>query len=119
MEFVRSLALCWKNLAAYPPGHPALVRSLEDVDHRLSELRGPAGEVTLGISNDGLIYGPVKVDATSAQKFAQALYVRGVAVLRLGVETTTRDIEIFLRLLAAGTQGERRRPIWDVSWRNC
>lgn len=113
MEFVRSLALCWKNLAAYPPGHPALVRSLEDVDHRLSELRGPAGDVTLGISNDGLIYGPVKVDATSAQKFAQALYVRGVAVLRLGVDTTTRDIETFLRLLAAGTQGERRRPLWD------
>ncbi len=113
MEFVRSLALCWKNLAAYPPGHPALLHSLSDVDRRLAELRGPAGEVTLGIANDGLIYGPIKVDATSAQKFAQALYVRGVAILRLGVETTARDIEIFLRLLAAGTQGERRRPIWD------
>ncbi|MEO6259769.1 MAG: HEAT repeat domain-containing protein [Thermoanaerobaculia bacterium] len=113
MEFVRSLALCWKNLAAYPPGHPALLHSLSDVDRRLAELRGPAGDVTLGIANDGLIYGPIKVDATSAQKFAQALYVRGVAILRLGVETTAGDIETFLRLLAAGTQGERRRPIWD------
>lgn len=113
MDFVRALALCWKNLAAYPPGHPALVRSLEDVDRRLAELRGPAGEVTLGIANDGLIYGPLKVDATSAQKFAQALYVRGVAVLRFGADTTAHDVEVFLRLLAAGTRGERSRPLWE------
>lgn len=113
MDFVRALALCWKNLAAYPPGHPALVRSLEDVDRRLAELRGPAGEVTLGIANDGLIYGPLKVDATSAQKFAQALYVRGVAVLRFGTETSLHDLEVFLRLLSAGTRGERSRPLWE------
>jgi HEAT repeat protein len=113
MEFVRALALCWKNLAAYPPGHPALVRSLEEVDRRLAELRGPAGEVTLGISNDGLLYGPLKIDATSAQKFAQALYARGVAILRLGVQTSPNDIEVFLRILAMGLPTEKRRPIGE------
>lgn len=113
MELVRALALCWKNLAAYPSGHPALLRSLDDVERRLRELRGPAGEVTLGIASDGLVYGPIKVDALSAQKLAQALYVRGVAILRLGAETTTRDIEMFLRLLTSGTQGDRQQPLWE------
>ena len=79
-ELVRALALGWKNLAAYPPGHPALTSSLQLVHRRLSELRGPAGEVALGIENDGLLYGSEKIESTTAQKFAQALFMRGVAV---------------------------------------
>src|SRR5437660_1130200 len=42
-DFVRALALAWKNLAAYPRGHPALAGSLEQAQQRLDELRGPAG----------------------------------------------------------------------------
>ncbi len=112
-EFVRALALGWKNLSAYPPGHPALVSSLELINRRLSDLRGPAGEVVLGIANDGLVYGTDKIDSASAQKFAQALYARGVAVLRFANETEARDIETFLRLLAAGTPAEQKRAIWE------
>jgi HEAT repeat protein len=112
-ELVRALALGWKNLAAYPPGHPALVSSLELVHRRLTELRGPAGEVALGIANDGLLYGSDKIDSASAQKFAQALYTRGVAVLRFANQTEAHDIETFLRLLAAGTPGEQKRAIWE------
>ena len=112
-ELVRALALGWKNLAAYPPGHPALAQSLELVHRRLDDLRGPAGDVVLGIENDGLLYGADKIDSPSAQKFAQALYARGVAVLRFSTETTARDIETFLRLLAAGTPADQKRPAWD------
>ncbi len=112
-ELVRALALGWKNLAAYPPGHPALVSSLELAHRRLADLRGPAGEVVLGIENDGLLYGTDKIDSASAQKFAQALYARGVAVLRFANETDARDIETFLRLLAASTPTEQKRAIWE------
>jgi len=112
-EFVRALALCWKNLAAYPTGHPSLVKSLEAVDQRLAELRGPAGEVVLGIGSNGLVYGDLKIDSLGAQKFAQALYARGVAVMRMSGETNTHDMEIFLRLLAAGGPKERPRALWD------
>lgn len=112
-ELVRALALGWKNLAAYPPGHPALVSSLDLINRRLTELRGPAGEVVLGIVNDGLLYGTDKIDSASAQKFAQALYARGVAMLRFANETEARDIETFLRLLAAGTPGEQTRALWE------
>jgi len=112
-ELVRALALGWKNLAAYPPGHPSLVSSLQLVHRRLNDLRGPAGEVVLGIDNDGLVYGTDKIDSASAQKFAQALYARGVAVLRFAPETEAHDIETFLRLLAAGTPAEQKRGIWE------
>jgi len=113
IDFVRALALTWKNLAAYPPTHPAVVNSLALVRQRLDELRGPAGEVVLGISNDGLVYGDAKIDVTAAQKFAQALFTRGVAIMRLGNDTTTEDLATFLRLLAAGAPTEQKRAIWD------
>ena len=104
IDFVRALALAWKNVAAYPPGHPALLASLESVNKCLRDLRGPAGEVTLGIAADGLIYGETKIDATAAQKFAQALYTRGIAIIRFSVGTDGNDIATFLRLLATSSR---------------
>lgn len=110
IEFVRALALGWKNLAAYPPGHPVLVSSLDLIQRRLGELRGPAGDIALGIARDGVLYGQEKIDSSYAQKFGNALYTRGVAVLRFDTETTVEDIEIFLRMLGTA---ESKRPIWE------
>src|SRR5258706_15877683 len=70
---VRGLALAWKNLAAYPSGHPALAGALESVQARLGDLRGPAGEVVLGIAADGILYGDSKIDSLYAQKLAHSL----------------------------------------------
>src|SRR5712691_11374000 len=98
VDFVRALALGWKNLAAYPPGHPSLVRSLNLIHQRLADLRGPAGEIVLGIARDGVVYGEEKIDSTYAQKFGNALYTRGVAVLRFDLETKPEAVEKFLRL---------------------
>ena len=110
-EFIRVLALGWKNLSAYPPGHPALAGSLDLIYRRLTDLRPPAGDVVFGIARDGLVYGKEKVDTTGAQKFAQALYTRGVAVLRFESAVQLQDIETFLRLLGGVAEG--RRPIWE------
>lgn len=111
-EFVRVLALGWKNLAAYPPGHPALAGSLDLIFRRLNDLRGPGGDVVFGIARDGLIYGKEKIDSTGAQKFAQALYTRGVALLRFETSVEPRDIETFLRLLAS-PPAAAMRPMWE------
>src|SRR5207244_12330996 len=86
-DFVRGLALAWKNLAAYPSGHPALAGALESVPARLAELRGRAGEVILGIADDGLLHGDTKIDSLYAQKLAHALHLRGVAVMRFSAAT--------------------------------
>src|SRR5436189_805214 len=98
-DFVRGLALAWKNLAAYPSGHPALAGALESVHARLTELRGPAGEVILGIAEDGVVFGDTKIDSLYAQKLAHALHLRGVAVMRFAAETTAHDLEVFLGLV--------------------
>ena len=111
MEFIRALALGWKNLAAYPPGHPVLVSSLDLIHRRLVELQGPGGEISLGIVRDGLLYGQEKADSTYAQKFGNALYTRGVAILQFDTDTDVRAIETFLRML--GGSGEDERPIWE------
>lgn len=105
--------MAWKNLAAYPRTHPAVVTSLESAERRLAELRGPAGEVTLGVARDNLVYGSLTVDSAAAQKLAQALYTAGVAVVRFGGETTAAELESFLRLMAGGSGGSERRAIWE------
>lgn len=112
-DFIRSLALAWKNLAAYPPGHPALATSVSAAYRSFSALRGPAGEVILGVASDGIMYGPDKIDSTQAQKFAQALYTRGVAVVRFAGATTGTDIEQLLRLLTTAP-GETAPPMWEA-----
>ena len=112
-EFVRALALGWKNLAAYPPAHPALKASLAQLHQRLEDLRGPAGDVVFGIAADGLIAGGDKITTPQAQKFAHALYTRGVAVLRFDPTTTAADLETFLRLLGVGAK-DSDRPVFEL-----
>jgi HEAT repeat protein len=110
-EFVRALALGWKNLAAYPPGHPTLARSLEAIEQRLNDLRGPAPEIVFGVAADGLMYANEKIDSVYAQKFAYALYARGVALLRLE-NPSPQDLEKFLRILGVGS-ADAHAPIWE------
>lgn len=110
-DFVRALALGWKNLAAYPPGHPALTKSLQAIEQRLNDIRGPAPEIVFGVAADGLMYANEKIDSVYAQKFAYALYTRGVALLRLE-NPKSEDIEKFLRILGVGI-GEEKAPIWE------
>ena len=113
-EFIRTMALAWKNLAAYPRGHPALTTSLDLAQHRLEELRGPAGEVVFGIVIDGVVYGDEKIAGGYAHKFANALYTRGVALVRFDTSTTSSDLETFLRLLGVGQRAAEETPIWEA-----
>ncbi len=112
LDFIRTLAVAWKNLSAYPPGHPALGGAVESAHRALNDLRGPGGEVIFGIASDGILYGDEKIDSTQAQKFAQSLYGRGVAVVRFAGETTVSELETFLRLLT-GAPTDSDRPVWD------
>ena len=111
-EFVRALALAWKNLAAYPAGHPALSGSVETAHARLTDLRGPAGDVVFGIASDALVYGKEKIVWPQAQKLAHALYSRGVAVVRFGPDSDSQELETFLRILGAPST-DHRPPIWE------
>ncbi|HEV8433566.1 MAG TPA: hypothetical protein VGR95_09140, partial [Thermoanaerobaculia bacterium] len=112
-DFVRALALAWKNLAAYPTGHPALAGAMREAEHRLEVVRGPAGDVTFGIVADGLVYGGEKIDTEHARKFAYALYTARVALLTFDFAVDTSQLERFLRTLGVGTLRNSRVALWD------
>jgi HEAT repeats len=109
-DFVRALALAWKNLAAYPRGHPALAVALEQAQLRLDELRGPAGQVIFGIASDCLVYGKEKIQSEHARKFAYALYTNRVSILQFDFGTDARELETFLQLLGVSNA---REALWE------
>lgn len=113
VEFMAALSKAWKKLTAYPPGHPEVVGALAALEQRLAELRGPAGEVALGVNQNSLVYGSSDITTAGAQKLAQTLYSRGVAIVRFGSETRMDEIEAFLRLLGGGGPVDPRRILWE------
>jgi hypothetical protein len=109
LELVRALAIAWKNLAAYPPGHPALVASLGLAHQRLQELFTASGTVTFGIASDGLLAGQEKLTSSHARDLARALYLREVALLRLEPGLQPAELETLLRgVSAVSTRGDVR-----------
>ena len=109
LELVRALAIAWKNLAAYPPGHPALVASLGLAHQRLQDLFAANGAVTFGIASDGLVAAQQKLTSSHARDLARALYLREVAVLRLEPGLQPAELESLLRAMtASGAQGDLR-----------
>jgi hypothetical protein len=113
LELVRALAIAWKNLAAYPSGHPALVASLGLAYRRLQDLLAASGAVTFGISSDGLVAAQEKLTSSHARDLARALYLREVALLRLEPGLQPAELEALLRALSSsGTRGDQR-PLAD------
>lgn len=110
VELVNALALAWKNLAAYPPGHPAVVASVEAAHRRLAELIAHTGRVVLGISRDGLIYGDQKLETPHARRLAQTLHRREVVVLSFEPGIEAAELQSLLRLLGGGDGSAEGRP---------
>lgn len=100
LELVRALAIAWKNLAAYPAGHPALEASLALAHRRLSELLSGSGSAVLGVARDGLLCGQEKVTSSHARDLARALYLREVALLRFEPGVSAAELESLLRSIS-------------------
>ena len=111
LELVRALAIAWKNLAAYPPGHPALVASLALAHQRLQELLAASGAVTFGIASDGLVAAQEKLTSSHARDLARALYLREAALLRLEPGLQPAELESLLRAMSASAARGETRPL--------
>jgi hypothetical protein len=108
---VRSFAIARKNLAAYPPGHPAVVGSVTAAHRRLEELVAAGGKLALGVTRDALIFGDETLSFVHARDLAQALYRRAVAAVRIEQGVEPRELESFLRLLGPETAGQDGPPL--------
>ena len=108
---VRNFAIARKNLAAYPPGHPAVVGSVNAAHRRLEELVAAGGRLALGVTRDALVFGDETLTFVHARELAQALYRRAVATVRIEPGVQASELESFLRLLGAEAAGKEPPPL--------
>ncbi len=94
-----SLVTAWRNLAAYPPGHPARASALAAAHARLRASLAVASPLVLGIARDALVSGGKKIEASHVRAFARALYRRNGGLLRFEEDVEPRELEAFLVLL--------------------
>jgi hypothetical protein len=110
LEVVSSLVTAWRNLAAYPQGHPARTAALATAHGRLRAFLAISSPLVLGISRDALVCGGKKLEAAHMRTFARALYRRNGGVLRIEEDVEPRELESFLALLG-DTGPSRDRPL--------
>ena len=105
-----SLVTAWRNLASYPPGHPARASALATAHGRLRASLAATSPLVFAIARDSLTSGGKKVDAAHVRAFARALYRRNGGLLRFEEGVEPRELEAFLGLLGE-TGPARDRPL--------
>jgi hypothetical protein len=100
----------WRNLAAYPAGHPARSAALTTAHGRIEAYLAVTSPLTLGIAREGLVSGGRKLEAAQVRAFARALYRRNGALLRIEAGVEPPELERFLALLG-DTGASRDRPL--------
>jgi HEAT repeat protein len=108
LELMSSLVTAWRNLAAYPPGHPARASALAAAHARLRASLAVASPLVLGIARDALISGGKKIEASHVRAFARALYRRNGGLLRFEEDVEPRELEAFLSILGDTGPGRDR-----------
>src|SRR6266849_4640183 len=107
-EVVSALVTAWRNLAAYPPGHPARASALAAAHGRVRASLAAASPLVLGIGRDGLLGGGKKLESPQVRAFARALYRRNGGLLRIEEDVEPAELESFLAILGdSGPGGDR------------
>jgi hypothetical protein len=109
-EVVSALVTAWRNLAAYPPGHPARASALATAHARVRASLAAASPLVLGIGRDGLLGGGKKLESPQVRAFARALYRRNGGLLRIEEDVEPAELERFLAILG-DTGPARDRPL--------
>ena len=110
-EVVSALVTAWRNLAAYPPGHPARAAALATAHARVRASLDAASPLVLGIGRDGLLGGGgKKLETPQVRAFARALYRRNGGLLRIEEDVEPAELERFLAILG-DTGPARDRPL--------
>ncbi|HJR05318.1 MAG TPA: hypothetical protein VKA83_26985, partial [Methylomirabilota bacterium] len=100
----------WRNLAAYPPGHPARASALATAHARVRASLAAGSPLVLAISRDGLVSAGKKIETPQVRAFARALYRRNGGLLRIEEDVQSAELERFLTLLG-DTGTARDQPL--------
>jgi HEAT repeats len=104
---LHDLAIAWRAISAYPPGHPTAADALARAQASLSTVLATVGELELGAARDGLLWGEERFDGTAALRLAELLRRRGAAGVRIAAGADARAIETLLRALVADPRRAR------------
>jgi hypothetical protein len=96
---VSALVTAWRNLAAYPPGHPARASALATAHARLRACLSASSPLVFGIGRDGLVSGGKKLETPQVRAFARTLYRRNGGLLRIEEDVEIAELERFLVIL--------------------
>ena len=113
-ETIRWLQIARKNLAAYPPGHPALTVAFEKANQQLQQFLGAGGQLRISVLRNALLWENEKVSSAQAQDFAQALYRRDVAILQIDSSIEPRELESLLRVISLDLRRTGETPLSDL-----
>ncbi len=113
LEAVAFLVTAWRNLSAYPAGHPAQTVAIKAAQTRLASFMAVSGRLVLGVARDGLLYGEKKLDSANVKALAEALYRRNAALVYVEESVEAGDLEALLRLLGDSPGRGERAPIGD------
>ena len=94
-----ALVTAWRNLAAYPPGHPARASALATAHARVRASLAASSPLVLGIRRDGLVSAGKKLESAQVRAFARALYRRNGGLLRIEEDVEPAELEHFLAIL--------------------
>jgi HEAT repeat protein len=107
---VSALVTAWRNLAAYPPGHPARASALATAHARVRASLAASSPLVLGIGRDGLVSAGKKIETPQVRAFARALYRRNGGLLRIEEDVEPAELERFLAILG-DTGPARDQPV--------
>jgi hypothetical protein len=110
---VSALVTAWRNLAAYPPCHPARASALAAAHARVRASLAAVSPLVLGIGPDGLVGSGKKLESPQVRAFARALYRRNGGLLRIEEDVEPAELERFLVILGDTGTGRDRALTGD------
>ncbi len=106
-EFLVQLSITVHRFNMYPPGHPSLEPSAEEVVERLQRLVGDRESLAIGVASGQLVIEGIATDANHPvlSDLARRLHAHQLGALSLDREATVSEVQDACRTLA--TEAER------------
>jgi hypothetical protein len=95
------LNIARRNSRSYPPGHPLVESSLEELVARYAEIMETEQEIRISVARDTLMYGNTALDRNNPvfRDFARTLFQCGIGALAFAHGLTATETRSFLAIL--------------------
>ncbi len=103
----RDLAIAWRALSAYPPGHPAAVNGLAKACAAIGAVLAETGPLELATTRESLLWNERQFRSPTAVQLARLLRRRRAAGVVLEPGMTQDELGLFLRALALDAKSAR------------